>query len=71
MVGVINQKTRLEIDEVSDLLLHYYGLQFDEVILLKSAEFPRTSSGKLQRYQLAADYHKGRFKEVTMAAKVR
>jgi acyl-CoA synthetase (AMP-forming)/AMP-acid ligase II len=69
MVGVINQKTRQEIDEVGDLLLHAYGLQFDEVILLKSAEFPRTSSGKLQRYKLIADYQKGIFEAVTIAAR--
>ncbi|NVO20899.1 MAG: AMP-binding protein [Bacteroidetes bacterium] len=39
------------------------GIQLDELILLRSNEIPKTSSGKIQRYKIIQRYLAGEFKE--------
>jgi acyl-CoA synthetase (AMP-forming)/AMP-acid ligase II len=37
------------------------GVPVDELILIRSADIPRTSSGKIQRYKIMQRYHQGDF----------
>jgi fengycin family lipopeptide synthetase D len=45
------------------LLRSNLGITLDELVLIKSNEIPKTSSGKLQRYKLMQRYLNGEFEE--------
>jgi acyl-CoA synthetase (AMP-forming)/AMP-acid ligase II len=50
------------------LLRSNLGMTVDEMVLIKSNEIPKTSSGKLQRYKLMQRYGNGEFTAQTISA---
>ncbi len=50
--------------QVQQRLSRVAGLNVDEMIPLKGKSFPKTSSGKLQRYKLGLLYEQGEFQKV-------
>lgn len=51
-----------------NLLRANLGITVDELVMVKSNEIPKTSSGKLQRYKLMQRYHAGDFAATTLTA---
>ena len=46
-----------------------YGIGIDEFVPVRSNQVPKTSSGKIQRYKLIADYQNGLFDEAVAEVK--
>jgi acyl-CoA synthetase (AMP-forming)/AMP-acid ligase II len=63
VVGPSNKKFADQYIAIRNLFNSKLGLQPDEIIPVRSSEIPRTSSGKLQRYELVNAYQKGDFKD--------
>lgn len=61
IAGVPEQKAAAVFSQLRALLRSNLGITLDEMVLVKSNEIPKTSSGKLQRYQLVQSYSRGAF----------
>jgi len=64
MVGSYNEATHLQYQRIRHDFQHQLGLKLDTFIPVRSAEVPRTSSGKLQRYRLVERFIRGGFAKV-------
>ncbi len=49
------------LDQLRTLMREELGIPIDELILIKSNEIPKTSSGKIQRYKVIQRYQQGAF----------
>jgi len=63
IAGVQQDKAQEIFRQLRTLLRSTLGISVDAMILLKSNEIPKTSSGKLQRYKLMQRYLTGDFNE--------
>ena len=63
IAGLQQEKAQEIFRELRTLLRSTLGISVDVLILLKSNEIPKTSSGKLQRYKLMQRYLTGDFNE--------
>jgi len=61
VAGLSEVKARETFQELRKLLRAKIGICTDVLVLIKSNEIPKTSSGKLQRYKLMERYIKGDF----------
>ncbi|MFZ4520172.1 MAG: AMP-binding protein [Bacteroidales bacterium] len=61
LAGVPEQKAPDVFRRLRALLRSNLGITVDEVVLIKSNEIPKTSSGKLQRFKLMQRYNNGEF----------
>ncbi|TRZ70623.1 MAG: hypothetical protein D4R97_08050 [Bacteroidetes bacterium] len=61
VAGLPEEKARGTFRELSTLLRSNLGISIDVLVLIKSNEIPKTSSGKLQRYKLMQRYLTGDF----------
>jgi acyl-CoA synthetase (AMP-forming)/AMP-acid ligase II len=61
LAGVPDQKAEETFQRLRALLRSNLGITVDELVLIKSNEIPKTSSGKLQRYKLMQRYVAGEF----------
>jgi acyl-CoA synthetase (AMP-forming)/AMP-acid ligase II len=61
LAGVSDQKARDIFRQLRALLRSNLGITVDELVLVKSNEIPKTSSGKLQRFRLMQQYISGDF----------
>ena len=59
--GLPEEKAAETFRELRALLRSNLGITVDEMVLIKSNEIPKTSSGKLQRYKLMQRYLAGDF----------
>ncbi|MCX6247526.1 MAG: AMP-binding protein [Bacteroidetes bacterium] len=63
VAGLPEEKARETFREVRTLLRSKLGVSVDVMVLIKSNEIPKTSSGKLQRYKLMQSYLTGGFND--------
>jgi acyl-CoA synthetase (AMP-forming)/AMP-acid ligase II len=63
LAGIPETKAMDMLHRLRTLLRKNLGIQLDELILLRSNEIPKTSSGKIQRYKLIQRYQQGEFRE--------
>jgi acyl-CoA synthetase (AMP-forming)/AMP-acid ligase II len=63
LAGIPETKAMDMLHQLRVLLRKNLGIQLDELILIRSNEIPKTSSGKIQRYRLIQRYQQGEFKE--------
>jgi len=68
LAGVPDPKAIETFQQLRALLRSNLGITIDEVVLVKSNEIPKTSSGKLQRYKLMQRYLSGEFNDRTITA---
>lgn len=68
LAGSPGEKATETFRQLRNLLRANLGITVDELIMVKSNEIPKTSSGKLQRYKLMQRYHAGEFDAVKMLA---
>ena len=61
IAGVPEQKAMDTFQRLRALLRSNLGITVDELVLIKSNEIPKTSSGKLQRFKLMQRYVNGEF----------
>ena len=61
LAGSPGEKATETFIQLRNLLRANLGITVDELIMVKSNEIPKTSSGKLQRYKLMQRYHAGEF----------
>jgi acyl-CoA synthetase (AMP-forming)/AMP-acid ligase II len=61
LAGVPEQKASDTFQRLRALLRSNLGITVDELVLVKSNEIPKTSSGKLQRFKLMQRYINGEF----------
>lgn len=61
LAGVPEQKADEIFSRLRALLRSNLGITVDEMVLIKSNEVPKTSSGKIQRYKLMQRYVNGEF----------
>ena len=61
VAGLQETKSLQTFSELRALLRSNLGITVDEMVLIKSNEIPKTSSGKLQRYKLMQGYLTGDF----------
>jgi surfactin family lipopeptide synthetase A len=61
MVGTYNETTHQQYLRLKHDFQHRLGLKLDTFVPLRSAEVPRTSSGKLQRFRLVERFIQGDF----------
>lgn len=61
LAGVPEQKAGETFQRLRALLRSNLGITVDELVLIKSNEIPKTSSGKIQRYKLMQRYIQGEF----------
>jgi acyl-CoA synthetase (AMP-forming)/AMP-acid ligase II len=61
LAGVPEQKATETFRQLRALLRSNLGITVDELVLIKSNEIPKTSSGKLQRFKLMQRYISGDF----------
>jgi acyl-CoA synthetase (AMP-forming)/AMP-acid ligase II len=59
--GVSEAKAPESLEKLRTLMRAESGIPVDELILIKSNEIPKTSSGKIQRYQVIQRYLRGDF----------
>lgn len=64
LVGSDNDATRQLCRELKNHFSRVIGLNTETFILVRSADIPRTSSGKVQRYKLVERYRKGDFSTI-------
>ncbi|MEI6900802.1 MAG: AMP-binding protein [Bacteroidota bacterium] len=67
LAGVPEQKAAETFRQLRALLRSNLGITVDELVLIKSNEIPKTSSGKLQRYKLMQRYISGEFADRRMS----
>jgi len=63
LAGVAEQKAVDTFQRLRALLRSNLGITVDELVLIKSNEIPKTSSGKLQRFKLLQRYRNGEFED--------
>jgi len=63
LAGIPETKAPDMLHQIRVLLRKNLGIQLDELILIRSNEIPKTSSGKIQRFRLIQRYQQGEFKE--------
>jgi len=68
LAGSPGEKAIETFRQLRNLLRANLGITVDELIMVKSNEIPKTSSGKLQRYKLMQRYHAGEFDAVRLIA---
>ena len=61
IAGLQEEKALVTLRELRKLLRSKLGVTVNVLVLLKSNEIPKTSSGKLQRYKLMQRYLNGEF----------
>jgi len=61
VAALAEQKAPQALSELRALLRKELGITIDELVLIKSNEIPKTSSGKIQRYKLLQRYQEGGF----------
>jgi acyl-CoA synthetase (AMP-forming)/AMP-acid ligase II len=67
LAGVPEQKATETFRQLRALLRSNLGITVDELVLIKSNEIPKTSSGKLQRFKLMQRYISGDFADRIMS----
>ncbi len=68
LAGVPDQKADEVFRSLRALLRSNLGISVDELVLIKSNEIPKTSSGKLQRFRLMQRYTAGDFDDRRISA---
>jgi acyl-CoA synthetase (AMP-forming)/AMP-acid ligase II len=68
LAGVPEQKAPETFLRLRGLLRSNLGITIDELVLIKSNEIPKTSSGKLQRFKLMQRYINGEFDNKRISA---
>lgn len=68
VAGLHQEKSREVFRKLRALLRSNLGITMDELILVKSNEIPKTSSGKLQRFKLMQRYVNGNFNDRRLVA---
>jgi acyl-CoA synthetase (AMP-forming)/AMP-acid ligase II len=63
VAGTPETKAVETLTQLRALLRKKLGIHLDELILIRSNEIPKTSSGKIQRYRLIQRYQQGEFKD--------
>jgi len=63
LAGSPGEKARETFTQLRNLLRSNLGITVDELVMVKSNEIPKTSSGKLQRYLLMQRYLAGEFED--------
>ncbi|MBK7214374.1 MAG: AMP-binding protein [Bacteroidales bacterium] len=63
LAGIPETKAAEMLHTLRTLLRKNLGIQLDELVLIRSNEIPKTSSGKIQRYRLIQRYQQGEFKD--------
>ena len=61
LAGSPGEKAVETFRQLRNLLRANLGITVDELVMIKSNEIPKTSSGKLQRYKLMQRYNAGEF----------
>jgi acyl-CoA synthetase (AMP-forming)/AMP-acid ligase II len=61
LVGSANQATCDTYQDLRNFFRDTYGITIDVCVPVRSNQVPKTSSGKIQRYKLIADYQNGAF----------
>ena len=70
VAGLQGNKAVETFRELRALLRSALGISIDELVLIKSNEIPKTSSGKLQRYKLIQRYLDGEFHDRTIKSEI-
>ena len=70
VAGLQGNKAVETFRELRALLRSNLGISIDELVLIKSNEIPKTSSGKLQRYKLMQRYLDGEFHDRTIKSEI-
>ena len=70
VAGLQGNKAVETFRELRALLRSDLGISIDELVLIKSNEIPKTSSGKLQRYKLIQRYLDGEFHDRTIKSEI-
>ncbi|MHC1778077.1 MAG: AMP-binding protein [Lentimicrobium sp.] len=68
LAGTPGEKALETFRQLRNLLRANLGITVDELVMVKSNEIPKTSSGKLQRYKLMQRYNTGDFNETAISA---
>ncbi|MFA6950900.1 MAG: AMP-binding protein [Lentimicrobiaceae bacterium] len=68
--GSPGEKAHALFMELRNLLRNALGITLDELIMVRSNEIPKTSSGKLQRYKLVQRYMAGEFDTIKILMNV-
>ncbi len=68
LAGSPGEKAVETFRQLRNLLRANLGITVDELVMVKSNEIPKTSSGKLQRYKLMQRYNAGEFDTVKILA---
>lgn len=68
IAGVPEQRALDTFLELRSLMRSTLGMNIDELVLIKSNEIPKTSSGKLQRYKLMQRYLNGELEDKKITA---
>lgn len=66
LAGVSDQRAPELYSRLKGLLRSNLGITVDELVLIKSNEIPKTSSGKIQRFRLMQRYINGEFNDRTI-----
>jgi len=61
IAGIPEVKASETLNSLRVMLRKFLGIPIDEMILIRSNDIPKTSSGKVQRYKLIQRYLKGEF----------
>lgn len=70
LAGSPGEKAVETFRQLRNLLRANLGITIDELVMVKSNEIPKTSSGKLQRYKLMQRYNAGDFNETAISADI-
>ncbi|MFH1120794.1 MAG: AMP-binding protein [Bacteroidota bacterium] len=68
LAGSPGEKALETFRQLRNLLRANLGITVDELVMIKSNEIPKTSSGKLQRYKLMQRYNAGEFEGLALKA---
>lgn len=63
LAGSVGDKALETLHQLRNLLRGTLGITLDELVMVRSNEIPKTSSGKLQRYKLVQRYLAGDFRD--------
>jgi acyl-CoA synthetase (AMP-forming)/AMP-acid ligase II len=63
LAGMQGEKAMTTFHEMRNVLRSNLAISIDELVVIKSNEIPKTSSGKLQRYKLVERYLAGNFND--------
>jgi acyl-CoA synthetase (AMP-forming)/AMP-acid ligase II len=61
VAGIPESKADITLQTLRALFRKTLGIPIDEMVLLRSNEFPKTSSGKVQRYKILQRFQNGEF----------